>query len=162
MQFQKIYNVKLLLLFHQWHFVHFLYFWHYFFTFSYRHLESQIDTYVKGRHVYKDIYIWTPAIDAQVELNNPVDKYTVCIRKSEKVVGHLKKERSNWYIWKNNILFPKRWSLFESKNINIWAQMQCWWWWRFKGSLQTKACWSTNVYRLIARWTYQTERNLNW
>ena len=31
------------------------------------------------------------SLDAQVEPNNPVDKYAVCIRKSGKVVGHLKK-----------------------------------------------------------------------
>ena len=64
-----------------------------FFAFSLHHLERQIDTYVKGHHAYKDI--WTPEIDesldAQIELNKPVDKYAACIRKSGKVVGHLKK-----------------------------------------------------------------------
>ena len=52
-----------------------------------------MDTYVKGHHVYKDI--WTPGIgeilDAQIEPNNPTDKYSVCIRKSGKVVGYSKK-----------------------------------------------------------------------
>ena len=66
-----------------------------FFAFSLRHLESQIDMYVKGHHVYKDI--WTPEIclslDIQIELNNPLDKYSVCIRKSGKVVGHLRNEQ---------------------------------------------------------------------
>lgn len=55
--------------------------------------EFEIDTYIKGHHVYKDI--WTPEIgeslDVQLEPNNPVDKYAVCIRKSGNVVGHLKK-----------------------------------------------------------------------
>ena len=58
-----------------------------------RHLESQIDTYVKGHLVYKDL--WNTEIgeslDAEIEPNNPVDKYAVCIRKSGKVVGDLKK-----------------------------------------------------------------------
>ena len=64
-----------------------------FFAFFLHHLKSQIDTYVKGHHTYKDI--WTPEIgeslDAQIETNNPVDKYAVCKRKSGKVVGDLKK-----------------------------------------------------------------------
>ena len=38
MQLKKVLNVRLLLLFHQWHFVHFLYFWK-FFAFSLLHLE---------------------------------------------------------------------------------------------------------------------------
>ena len=48
---------------------------------------------MKGHHAYKDT--WTLEIgdshNAQIETNNPVDKYAVCIRKSGKVVGHLKK-----------------------------------------------------------------------
>ena len=36
------------------------------------------------------------------------------------------KERSNWYIRKNYILFPERRSLFEDKNNNIWVQMKSW------------------------------------
>ena len=48
---------------------------------------------MKGHHAYKDT--WTLEIgeshNAQIETNNPVDKYAVCIRKFGKVVGHLKK-----------------------------------------------------------------------
>ena len=44
--------------------------------YSLLYTESQIDTYAKGQHVYKDI--WTPEIgeslNAQIEPNNPVDK----------------------------------------------------------------------------------------
>ena len=80
--------MRFLLLFHQWHFQYDIS--ETFFAFFLRHLESQINTYVKSHHVYKDI--WTPEIgeslDAQIEPNKPVDKYAVCIRK---VVGHLKK-----------------------------------------------------------------------
>ena len=64
-----------------------------FFAFSLDHLESQIDTNVKGHHAYKDT--WTTEIgeshDAQLETNNPVDKNAVCIQKFGKVVWHLKK-----------------------------------------------------------------------
>ena len=68
-----------------------------FFTFSLRQLESQIDRYVKGHHVYKDI--WTPELGetlvAQIEPNNnPVDKYIVCTQKFRKVAEHLKKGAS--------------------------------------------------------------------
>ena len=35
------------------------------------------------------------------------------------------KERMNSQIWKNNILFLERSSLFNGKNNNIWAQMHC-------------------------------------
>ena len=108
----------------------------FFFAFCVRHLESQINMYVKGYHIYK--HIWTPEIgeslDAQIEPNNPADKYAVCIRKSGKVVGHLKKGETGRF-GKTIIFFPESWSLFESKNNNIWAQMQSWWWWRFVGPL---------------------------
>ena len=148
--------MRFLLLFHQWHFQYDIS--ETFFAFSLRHLESQIDTYVKSHHVYKDI--WTPEIgeslDAQIEPNKPVDKYAVSVRK---VVGHLKKGATSRFA--KTVFFPGRWSLFEGKNNNIWAQTQSWWWCRFEGSLQTKAFWSSEIYRLIARWTYETERILN-
>ena len=64
-----------------------------FFGFSLHHLESQIDRYVKGYHAYKDTRTLEigGSHDAQIETNNPVDNYAVCIRKFGKVVGHLKK-----------------------------------------------------------------------
>ena len=62
-----------------------------FFAFFLNYPESQIDTYVRSHHAYKGI--WTPevgkSLNAQIEPNNPVGKYSVCIRKSGKVVGHL-------------------------------------------------------------------------
>ena len=64
--------------------------------------------YVKGYHIYK--HIWTPEIgeslDAQIEPNNPADKYAVCIRKSGKVVGHLKKGGTGRF-GKTIIFFPE-------------------------------------------------------
>ena len=55
--------------------------------------ESEINTYVKGHHLYKDK--WTlgigESLDAKIEPNNPEDKYAVGIQKSGKVVGHLQK-----------------------------------------------------------------------
>ena len=56
----------------------------------------EIQTYMKGHHVHKDI--WTPGIREQlkvrIELDNCVDKYAVCVEKDKKVVGHLKKGES--------------------------------------------------------------------
>ena len=56
----------------------------------------EIQTYIKGHHVYKDI--WTPEIGEQlkvrIEPDNCVDKYAVCVEKDKKVVGYLKKGES--------------------------------------------------------------------
>ena len=130
-----------------------------FFAFSLRHLESQIDIYVKGHHVYKDI--WTPEIgvslDVQIELNNPLDKYSVCIRKSGKVVGHLRNEqqvdlqKQYYFSWKM-ILISRQKTITSRRRWNLGDG---------EGFSQTKACWSSKVYRLIARWAYPTEKNLS-
>ena len=46
---------------------------------------------IKGYHVYKSV--WTPTLQEQVhgeiQPYNPVDKYTVAVKKDEKVIGHL-------------------------------------------------------------------------
>ena len=53
------------------------------------------------------LLIWTPQIgeslDAQIEPNNPVDKYVVCIQKFGKVVGHLKEGVAGRF--KSSLLF---------------------------------------------------------
>ena len=53
------------------------------------------------------LLIWTPQIgeslDAQIEPNNPVDKYVVFIQKVGKVVGHLKEGVAGRF--KSSILF---------------------------------------------------------
>ena len=55
-----------------------------------------LDSYIKGHHVYKDI--WTPCIGENVtaerEPDNPMDKYAVCEKKDKKIVGHLRKGKS--------------------------------------------------------------------
>ena len=59
--------------------------------------EYKLDSYVKGYHVYKDI--WKPNIGdvlkTEREPRNPVDKYAVSVmQKKNLVVGHLKKGTS--------------------------------------------------------------------
>ena len=52
----------------------------------------EIDSFVKGYHEYKNI--WTPKIgetlSAERETENLVDKYAVCVKKNNEIVGHLK------------------------------------------------------------------------
>ena len=58
-------------------------------AFSLHHLESQIDMYIKGHHAYKDIRTLEigESLNAQIEPNNPVDKFAIFLRKSVKVGG---------------------------------------------------------------------------
>ena len=53
----------------------------------------EIDSYIKGYHVYKDI--WTPELHENLNWAVPeptilVDKYAVCVLRHETIVGHLK------------------------------------------------------------------------
>ena len=51
----------------------------------------EIDSFVKGYHEYKNI--WTPKIgetlSTEREPGNLVDKYAVCVKKNNEIVGHL-------------------------------------------------------------------------
>ena len=53
--------------------------------------STEIGTYVKGYHVYKNI--WKPIVnnelEIEVELDNVMDEYAVCVRKNTSIVGHL-------------------------------------------------------------------------
>ena len=48
-------------------------------------------SYVKGYHVYKTL--WNPLIGEFLSCergpDNPMDKYAVCVKKENKIVGHL-------------------------------------------------------------------------
>ena len=69
----------------------------------------EVASYVKGYHEYKRV--WTPisneVLQTRMEPENPTDKYTVCVLKDGKVVGHLKKG-SNGRFCKNNFLLPTK------------------------------------------------------
>ena len=51
----------------------------------------EIDSFVKGYHEYKNI--WTPEIgetlSTEREPGNLVDKYAVCVKKNNEILGHL-------------------------------------------------------------------------
>ena len=53
--------------------------------------STEIDTYVKGYHVYKNI--WKPPVNEELETkmepDNVMDKYAVCVKKNISIVGHL-------------------------------------------------------------------------
>ena len=55
-----------------------------------------LETFIKRHHVYKDI--WTPKqgeqLDVLMEPDNRMDKFAVCVKTNEKIVGHLKKGTS--------------------------------------------------------------------
>lgn len=61
----------------------------------------QIEFYIKGYHEYKDI--WVPKVSEKLrcraEPENIVDKYAVCVLLRDKVVGHLKKEKSGRFAY---------------------------------------------------------------
>ena len=48
-------------------------------------------SYVKGYHVYKTL--WNPLsgefLSCERKPENPMDKYAVCVKKENKIVGHL-------------------------------------------------------------------------
>ena len=52
-----------------------------------------LETFIKGHHVYKDI--WTPKqgeqLDVLMEHDNQMERFAVCVKINEKIVGNLKK-----------------------------------------------------------------------
>ena len=52
-----------------------------------------LETFIKGHHVYKDI--WTPKqgeqLDVLMEHDNQMERFAVCVKINEKIVGYLKK-----------------------------------------------------------------------
>ena len=53
--------------------------------------STEIDTYVKGYHVYKNM--WKPTVNEELETemepDNVMDKYAVCVEKNNFIAGHL-------------------------------------------------------------------------
>ena len=70
--------------------------------------SAEIDTYVKGYHVYKNI--WKPTVNEELETkmepDNVMDKYAVCVKNNTSIVGHLPLGK-NGKFEKDDILFPQ-------------------------------------------------------
>ena len=58
--------------------------------------SMDLETFIKGHHIYKKI--WTPQLDelleVSTELDNPVDKFVVTVKKNQNIVGHLKQGKT--------------------------------------------------------------------
>ena len=78
-----------------------------------------LETFIKGHHVYKDI--WTPEqgeqLDVLVEPNTRMDKFAVCVKINEKIVGPLKKGTSGRFA--KTILYFRRSDAYSS----AWAKV---------------------------------------
>ena len=61
-------------------------------TFNFKQ-SLELETYIKGHHVYKEV--WTPEVGEKLnvlmERDNLADKFAVCVKKDQTVIGHLKK-----------------------------------------------------------------------
>ena len=85
-----------------------------------------LETFNKGYHVYKDI--WTPKqgeqLDVLMEPDNRMDKFAVCVKINEKIVGHLKKGTSGRFA---NVIFyflrsdaySSAWAKVTGKRCNL-------------------------------------------
>ena len=53
--------------------------------------STEMDIYIKGYHVYKNI--WKPTVNEEfeneMEADNVMDKCAVCVKKNTSIVGHL-------------------------------------------------------------------------
>ena len=58
--------------------------------------SMDLETFIKGHHIYKNI--WTPQLDelleVSTELDNPMDKFVVTVKKNQNIEGHLKKGKT--------------------------------------------------------------------
>ena len=85
--------------------------------------STEIDTYVKGYHVYKNI--WKPTVNEELETkmepDNVMDKYAVCVKKNTSVVGHLPLGNCQ-----DDILFPQTRPRCRMQSCHNWQRSQSW------------------------------------
>ena len=93
-----------------------------------------------------DLWNWWKSLKLQSETNNPEGKYTVFIWKSGKVVGYLNKGATGTFV-KTIFFFLKDDPDLKAKAIISWCRCNL----GGVEDLQTKACWSTEVYWLNPR-----------
>ena len=85
-----------------------------------------LETFIKGHHVYKDI--WTPKqgkqLGVSMEPDNQMDKFAVCVKIIEKIVGHLKKGTSGrftktiFYFLRSDA-YSSAWAKVTGKKCNL-------------------------------------------
>ena len=118
-QLQKYRYMRLLLLFHQWHFVNFLYLWQFFSHFLCAILKVNRHVCLRSPHMQIDTdpWNWWKFWYAN-RIKQPSRQYTVFIQKFGKVVGHLKKVETGsftktifFFLKGNSIQRQKQWHL---------------------------------------------------
>ena len=85
-----------------------------------------LKTFIKEHHVYKDIR--TPKqgeeLDVLMEPDNLIDKFAVCVKINEKIVGHLKKDTSGMFGKKifyflRSDAYSSAWAKVTGKRYNL-------------------------------------------
>ena len=89
-------------------------------------ITLDLKTLIKGHHVHKDI--WTPKqgkkLDILMETDNPMDKFAVCVKTNEKIVGHLKKgtwrrfAKTIFYFLRSDV-YSRAWAKVTGKRCNL-------------------------------------------
>ena len=81
--------------------------------------KFDVDSFVKGYHEYKSI--WTPKIDeilsTERESGNLVDKYAVCVKKENEIVGHLPLGKDGKFA--KTVFYFLRADEYDSRNVLI-------------------------------------------
>ena len=79
----------------------------------------EIDSFIKGYHVYK--HSWMPKVgeilSTEREPENSVDKYAVCAKKNNKIVGHLPLGKAGKFE-KTVFYFPEKISEISNPLLN--------------------------------------------
>ena len=83
-----------------------------------------LETFIKGHHVYKDIWILKQGEQLEVLMDNQMDKFVVCVKINEKIVGHLKKGTSGrfaktiFYFLRSDA-YSSAWAKVTGKRCNL-------------------------------------------
>ena len=79
--------------------------------------DVDVDSFVKGHHEYKSI--WTPKIgeilSTEREPGNLVDKYAVCVKKENEIVGHLPLGKDGKFA--KTVFYFLRADEYDSRNV---------------------------------------------
>ena len=85
-----------------------------------------LETFIKVHHVYKDI--WTPKqgeqLDVLMKSDNQMDKFAVCVKINETIVGNLKKGTSGRFVKRifyflRSDAYSRAWGKVTGKRCNL-------------------------------------------
>ena len=108
----------------------------------------EMASYVKGDHVYKTL--WNPLIgefsSCEREPDNPMDKYAVCVKKENKIVGHLPLGKSGKFA-KTIFYFLRADELSSCKIVFTGKPVNLGGWRRHASAIQVNIHWNRKVHR---------------